>query len=183
MWRHRIQWMRLNEADKCCPLQPRHHRPRHSSVKVRSRGLSIKWHKHFAADQPWCSYSAAAPVLISVPSSFFLLFVFFLIRWNSKWSWRLGWQVCLRETYHINIVELKKFSLVWHFFCGLHAVQSICGGLRLFKSLYCIYMEESASGNVDLYLASRLGCRCYCTQVPLISNALVYCPVNVDTFL
>lgn len=73
---------------------------------------------------------------------FFLLF-FFLIRWNSKWSWKLGWQVCLRETYHTNIVELKKFSLVWHVFCGKHAVQSICGGLRLCLNQYTAFIWRS----------------------------------------
>lgn len=80
MWRRRIQWMKLNKADKRYPLQPHHHRPRHSSMKVRSGGLSIKWHKRFAADEPWCSYSAAAPVSMSVPSSFlsfFFRFFFF----------------------------------------------------------------------------------------------------------
>lgn len=117
MWRHRTQWQRLNQADKRYPPSALPPRPRHSSVKVRSPGLSIKWHKHFAAEEPWCSYSAAAPVLIPAPFSFFCLLVFLYSLWV-KWSWKLGWQVCLCETYHTNIVQLKKISLVWHVLRG-----------------------------------------------------------------
>lgn len=56
MWRYWIRRMKLNKFDKRSPLQLRCRCPRHTLVKVRSGGPSIKWHKR----SPWMSYDVLA---------------------------------------------------------------------------------------------------------------------------